>query len=75
MTEEIENASGMKCPQCGASDQIDVAASIWVRLCRDGTDPYEARMQDHDWNQQSGACCACGFGGNVSDFSKAGGQP
>ena len=72
MTEEIENAFGMKCPQCGASDAIDVCADVWVRLCSDGTDVTAAENGDTEWTDHSGAkCCACGFGGHVSDFSKA----
>jgi hypothetical protein len=70
MTDDLNNDFGMRCPKCHASDKIDVCADIWVRLCPDGTDPYEAQNQDHEWNEHSGAvCCGCGFGGNVSDFS------
>jgi hypothetical protein len=76
MTDETGNDFGMKCPKCGASDEIDVCADVWVRLCPDGTDVTAAENGDHEWSDYSGAkCCACGFGGNVSDFSKAGGQP
>jgi hypothetical protein len=76
MTAETGNDFGMKCPKCGASDEIDVCADVWVRLCPDGADVTAAENGDTEWTDHSGAkCCACGFGGNVSDFSKAGGQP
>ena len=76
MTDETDNDFGMKCPKCGASDEIDVCADVWVRLCPDGADVTAAENGDTEWTDHSGAkCCACGFGGNVSDFSKAGGQP
>jgi hypothetical protein len=76
MTDVIENAFAMKCPKCGASDEIDVAATVWVRLCPDGTDVTAAEDGDHEWSDQSGAVChGCGFGGNVDDFKTTGEQP
>ncbi|MGD0973458.1 MAG: hypothetical protein ABR866_05180 [Candidatus Korobacteraceae bacterium] len=69
-TEELDNTFGLRCPQCGASDQIDICADVWVRLCPDGADATAAENGDTEWTDHSGAkCCACGFGGNVSDFS------
>jgi hypothetical protein len=73
---DIDNDFGMKCPACGASDQIDVCADVWVRLCRDGTDVTSAANGDHEWSDYSGAkCCACGHGGNVADFQVAQQEP
>jgi hypothetical protein len=72
----IDNDFGMRCPACGKSHRIDVAATVWVRLCEDGTDVYEAANSGQEWTDNSAAYCgSCGHGGNVSDFSKAGGQP
>lgn len=60
----------MRCPRCGTSNQIDIAANIWVRLRRDGSDPYEARCQDHEWNEHSlAACHFCGHSATVWDFN------
>ena len=60
---------GVRCPKCGNADEIDVAASVWVRLCADGTDPFLAACGDHEWTGDSEACCtACGFRGTVRDF-------
>ena len=76
MTQSVKQIWGMACPKCGASDEIDICADIWVRLCLDGTDVTAAENGDTEWTDHSGAkCCASGFGGNVSDFSEAGGQP
>ena len=76
MSESVKDIWHMACPNCGDCLRIDVAATVFVRLCRDGTDVFAAANGDHEWTDHSGAkCCACGFGGNVSDFSKAGGQP
>ena len=67
---DLDNEFGLQCPKCKASNQIDVAANIWVRLHRDGSDPYEARCQDHDWNQNSFAAChSCGHSATVWDFN------
>lgn len=74
MSNEIDNDFGMKCPDCGRSDQIDVAATVWVRLCPDGTDVYEAENGDHEWSGDSTAkCCSCDHVGTVATFTKAGG--
>lgn len=70
---DLDNDFDMKCPECGASDEIDICADVWVRLCPDGTDVTAAENGDTEWTDHSGAkCCACGFAGNVSDFKAAG---
>jgi hypothetical protein len=71
--EEIGNQFGLRCPMCGRGDEIDIAATVWVRLCPDGTDVTAAANGDHEWcNQSSALCAACGHGGSVSDFSGSG---
>ena len=52
---DLDNAFGMKCPECGASDEIDVCADVWVRLCPDGTDITAAENGDTEWTDHSGA--------------------
>jgi hypothetical protein len=75
MTDQIHNDFGMSCPKCKASSQIDVCANIWVRLCRDGTDPYEAANQDHEWTDTSAAYCEnCDHCGTVASFTKPKGK-
>jgi hypothetical protein len=71
MTGDIDNDFGMKCPNpdCRASDQIDVAATVWVRLCHNGTDVTEAGNGDHEWTDETVAkCCGCGHTATVKDF-------
>lgn len=58
-----------RCPACGADDQIDVFASLWVRLTPDGTDADASACGDHEWSDHSAAACdACGYRGHVNDF-------
>jgi hypothetical protein len=74
--EELGNQFGLRCPECGMSDQLDIAATVWVRLCPDGTDVTAAGNGDHEWEDSSPIkCCACGHDGTVATFSKAGSQP
>jgi hypothetical protein len=75
MTDMIDNDFGMKSPKCGASDEIDIAATVWVRLCHDGTDVTEAANGDHEWGDHSASVCgSCGHHGDAAEFSKAGGK-
>jgi hypothetical protein len=70
MTGKIDNAFGMRCPKCRASDQIDVAATVWIRLCPDGTDVTLAAFGDHEWEHISlAACHSCGHSATVWDFN------
>ncbi|MGH9808302.1 MAG: hypothetical protein ACRD9W_13765 [Terriglobia bacterium] len=67
--DECGNQFGLRCPHCGRSDEIDIAATVWVRLCPDGTDVTAAANGDHDWEQGSSAkCCACGYHATVAEF-------
>lgn len=66
---DMENAFDMRCPECRGSDEIDIAATVWVRLCRDGTDVTETANGDHEWNNDSAASChSCGHAGTVREF-------
>ena len=62
----------MRCPKCNEDDEIDVAATVMVRLTSDGTDADESQDGSHEWGDESKASCAsCGFGGTVKDFEVA----
>lgn len=75
MRDSLANDFGMQCPNCGSSNRIDVAATVWVRLCPDGTDIYEADNGDQEWTDSSSAHCgSCGHDGTVATFTDAGGQ-
>ena len=70
--DDLDNDFSMRCPKCAASDQIDIQALVWLRLSPDGTDPYEARNQIHEWGVVNVAqCCACEHIGTVKDFEIA----
>ena len=70
MTEDIKNSYNMQCPSCGMTAEIDVAATVWVRLCEDGTDIYESHNGDQEWTDNSAAHCAsCGHTGTVASFT------
>ena len=67
--DECGNQFGLRCPDCGRSDEIDIAATVWVRLCPEGTDVTAAENGDHEWeNGSSAKCCACGHDGTVAEF-------
>lgn len=69
MTGKIDNGFDMRCPKCRASDQIDIAATVWIRLCRDGTDATQAASGDHEWKYGSlAACNSCRHSATVWDF-------
>lgn len=54
------------CPDCGGTDAIDIVATMWVRLCADGTDPALSHNGDHEWGEDSPVyCAACHFHGHV----------
>jgi hypothetical protein len=75
MSGTLDNAYGMRCPDCRRSDEIDISAAVWVRLCSDGTDAAEAGNGDHEWDNDSAAVChSCGHAGTVREFD-AGNQP
>jgi hypothetical protein len=68
---DLDNAFGMKCPRCGSSNRIDVAATVFVRLCQDGTDVFAAANGDHEWTDTSAVQCgSCGHAGTVASFSE-----
>jgi len=71
--DECGNQHGLCCPECGKSDEIDIAATVWVRLCPDGTDLTAAHDGNHEWQNDSAAYCgACGHDATVAEF---GGKP
>ena len=67
--DECGNQFGLRYPDCGRSDEIDIAATVWVRLCPEGTDVTAAECGDHEWENSSTAkCCACGHCATVAAF-------
>ena len=63
------NDAGLFCPQCGRSDQLDVTATVVVRLTPDGSDADIPERSAHEWHDESScSCIACGHDGIVGDF-------
>ena len=61
-----DNEWKLRCPDCGGTDAIDLAATVWVRVCPDGTDITLAQNADHEWDDDALVfCAACNFRGQV----------
>jgi hypothetical protein len=61
----------VKCPECGADDALDVAATLWVRLTPDGSDADLSHDGSHEWDANSNCLCGCGWQGKVYEARKA----
>jgi ribosomal protein L37AE/L43A len=65
----MANFLDYRCPKCSSSDEIEVAATIWLRLTADGTDADLADCHDHEYDTTSPAICqGCGFQGKIGEF-------
>jgi ribosomal protein S27E len=70
----MTNFLDMRCPNCGDEDRLDILASVWIRVCEDGTDADASRDGTHDFEPDSPVqCAACGHCGTVWQFEQAGG--
>jgi ssDNA-binding Zn-finger/Zn-ribbon topoisomerase 1 len=70
----MSNFLGMRCPKCGDEDRLDIQATVWIRVCEDGTDADASRDGTHDYEPGSIARCdACGCCDTVREFELAGG--
>jgi hypothetical protein len=59
----VAEAWGLRCPQCGDDENLNIQCSVWVKLFEDGTETDG----DHDWDSNSPASCSCGWEGRVRD--------
>jgi hypothetical protein len=60
------NSHELECPKCKGTDQLDISATVWVRLTRDGTDADQSHDGSHTWGDDSPCYCgACGWTGTV----------
>lgn len=60
----------MACPKCGNDEQLDITATVEVRLTPDGTDADESFDGSHEWGEESPCVCrACGFVGPALNFT------
>ncbi|HEY2754595.1 MAG TPA: hypothetical protein VGJ01_02495 [Pseudolabrys sp.] len=62
----------MCCPKCRRANYIDIAATMWVRLTKNGTDPTSAFDGSCKWSGTSRARCNhCQYIGTASNFELA----
>jgi len=67
----MTNFFDMKCPKCGDENEIDIQASVWLRVTSNGTDADASNCGDHHWTPASPAECGnCGYTGLVKDFEE-----
>jgi len=67
----MTNFLGMRCPKCGDETAIDILASLWIRVCYDGTDADASENGHHEFADGSPAICqACGHCGQLRDFKR-----
>jgi ribosomal protein S27E len=70
----MTNFLDMRCPNCGNEDRLDIQASVWIRVCEDGTDADSAGDENREYHPRSPAQCgACGHYGTVREFELVGG--
>lgn len=68
--DDCDNQYGMFCPSCGQSDEIDISATVDVRLTIDGTDADASSDGSHNWDDDTPCSCAnCGHSATVADFT------
>ena len=62
----MSNCFDLMCPRCLSSD-IDILATVWLRLTEDGTDADLSHNKNHSWSDRSYFLCDnCGKGGRVA---------
>ena len=67
----MTNFFDMKCPKCGDENEIDIQASVWLRVTSNGTDADASNCGDHHWTPDRPAECSnCGYTGLVKDFEE-----
>jgi phage FluMu protein Com len=67
----MTNFLNIHCPKCWTDNQIDIAATVWLRVTENGTDADESKDGQHDYTPRSDAACnACGYYGRLQDFEQ-----
>ena len=63
----MTNFLDMRCPKCGDEDSLDIRATVWIRVCEDGSDADASHDGSHYFGARSRAQCgACGHCGTVT---------
>jgi rubredoxin len=65
---------GWRCPNCGSTEHLEVAVTLWAKLEQTFEQAYGNEFQtevvegDHEWDGTSAMTCeACGWRGVASD--------
>jgi hypothetical protein len=65
----MSNLFELRCPACGDENQIDIQATVWLRVTENGTDADASENGDHIFTEKSAACCgACGHCATMRAF-------
>ncbi|MFT7021363.1 MAG: hypothetical protein ACJA07_000440 [Rhodococcus sp. (in: high G+C Gram-positive bacteria)] len=68
MSDNLNEASETVCPSCASTDQIDVAATVWVRITDNGTDADASSDGHHEYDGDSAASCGgCRWTGTLRE--------
>ena len=62
------NCFNLACPKCKSGDGIDIAATVYVRLTKDGTGVFETQRGDHEWDDDCAAMCVFGLTGTLAEL-------
>ena len=63
------SAPAFKCPQCGKTDGLCIAALVFVEVIVNDQDNFETEtVGDHEWNEHNRMDCPCGYIGTVKEF-------
>lgn len=64
----VRSVWNMRCPSCGDDSQLDIAATVSVRLTPEGSDTDGTFDGSHEWDSGSPVqCITCGWSGLVKD--------
>jgi hypothetical protein len=67
----MSNFLDIRCPECGNTDQLDIEATISVRVTENGTDADLSGDGYWTYTPKSWtACGACGYGGELRQFEE-----
>jgi ribosomal protein S27E len=59
----------VQCPKCGRDDELDVFATVYVRLTPEGSDTDQAENVIHSWGAATPVRChSCDHDGTIFEF-------
>ncbi|OMI09504.1 hypothetical protein BSN85_16385 [Bradyrhizobium brasilense] len=67
----MANFLDLACPHCDATDKIEIASTLWLRVTETGTEPDFNGCYEYT-PHSSAVCTNCGHAGTVRSFEQAG---